>query len=88
MSSQDAHEPPPLSAQANAITPGLYRHYKGGLYDVIGVGRSTESLTDELVIYQSREYGVIWLRPVAMFFEHVEKDGYAGPRFVKVDSSA
>ena len=23
----------------------------------------------------------IWARPQAMFFDHVEKDGYSGPRF-------
>lgn len=88
MSSQDTHEPPPLSAQANTITPGVYRHFKGGLYDVIGVGRHSESLTEEFVVYRSKQHGYLMVRPVAMFLDHVERGGYSGPRFVKVTPPA
>jgi len=28
--------------------------------------------------------GGVWVRPAAMWFEHVEKDGYSGPRFAWV----
>ena len=55
--------------------PGLYRHYKGGLYTLIAVGRHSE--TEEwLAIYRSeapREEGGggIWVRPLAMWSERV-----------------
>ena len=67
------------------LTPGRYRHFKGGEYDVIGVAKHSET-QEEYVVYRAR-YGVgeLWIRPLEMFTEHVEKDGYAGPRFVRVE---
>ncbi len=68
------------------IQTGKYRHYKGKDYEVIGLGRHSETL-EELVIYKalyySKEYGnnAIWARPKAMFFETVEVDGETKPRF-------
>lgn len=50
--------------------PGLYRHYKGGLYTVICVGRHSE--TEEwLVTYRSEALGSYWVRPLSMWQEHV-----------------
>ncbi|GBQ97161.1 DUF1653 domain-containing protein [Gluconacetobacter sp. 1b LMG 1731] len=59
--------------------PGLYRHYKGGLYTLICVGRHSE--TEEwLVTYRSEARGDYWVRPLAMWVEDV-----AGvPRFSPV----
>ncbi len=55
---------------------GLYRHYKGGLYTLICVGRHSE--TEEwLVTYRSEAGGDYWVRPLAMWNELV--DGV--PRF-------
>jgi hypothetical protein len=66
------------------IPSGVYRHYKGGMYDVIGVARHSE--TKELLVVYRAQYGEhdLWVRPLSMFTEHVEKDGYSGPRFVRV----
>ena len=38
---------------------------------------------EELVVYRAL-YGErgIWVRPAGMWNEHVERDGYSGPRFV------
>ena len=53
---------------------GRYRHYKGKEYEVIGMGRHTETL-EELVIYKalyySEEFGdrAVWVRPLEMFQE-------------------
>ena len=52
---------------------GLYRHYKGGEYEVIGVARHSET-NEPLVVY----------RPHAMFFEAVEVDGERRARFEKI----
>jgi hypothetical protein len=50
--------------------PGLYRHYKGGFYTLISVGRHSE--TEEwLAIYRSEATSDIWVRPLAMWSEPV-----------------
>jgi hypothetical protein len=61
---------------------GLYRHYKGKLYQVIGIARHSEAL-EELVIYQAL-YGnySLWARPKSMFFEHVNYQGTLVDRFL------
>ena len=67
------------------IRPGRYRHFKGKEYRVLCTARHSESL-EEMVVYQAL-YGErgIWVRPAAMREEHVERDGYAGPRFVYME---
>lgn len=71
---------PPLPA----VTPGRYRHYKGGEYEVIGAARHSETL-EPLVVYRPL-YGAsgLWVRPHAMFFEQVEVDGKLQPRFARM----
>ena len=63
------------------IKLGKYRHFKGNLYEVIGVARHSETL-EEMVVYRALygEYG-LWVRPAAMWTETVDRDGYHGPRF-------
>jgi len=60
---------------------GKYRHYKGNMYEVIGVAKHSETL-EELVIYKAL-YGKneLWARPIKMFFDEVEVDGKKVPRF-------
>ena len=62
--------------------PGRYRHFKGGEYEVLFVARNSET-QEEMVVYQNAE-GEHWVRPLAMWHEHVERDGYSGPRFTKI----
>lgn len=61
---------------------GIYRHFKGNEYEVIGTATHTETHED-LVVYRAL-YGErqLWVRPLAMFMENVDKDGYNGPRFL------
>lgn len=63
------------------IKPGKYRHFKGNLYEVIGVARHSET-QEEMVVYRALygEYG-LWVRPAAMWTETVDRGGYHGPRF-------
>jgi len=63
------------------IKPGKYRHFKGNLYEVIGIAKHTETL-EEVVVYRALygEHG-LWVRPVKMWEEEVDRDGYKGPRF-------
>ncbi|HLL04605.1 MAG TPA: DUF1653 domain-containing protein [Myxococcaceae bacterium] len=67
-----------------AEVAGRYRHYKGNLYQVIGVARHTET-EEELVVYQAL-YGErgLWVRPRTMFFEHVIVEGKSVPRFERL----
>ena len=66
------------------IRPGRYRHFKGGDYEVLGVARHSET-GEPMVVYRAL-YGQrgLWVRPAAMWSERVERDGYAGPRFIYV----
>ena len=63
------------------IKSGKYRHFKGNAYEVLGIARHSE--TDEpMVVYRALSGdNALWVRPAAMWFEHVEKNGYSGPRF-------
>lgn len=69
----------------NEPTPGRYRHYKGGEYQVIGTARHSE--TDELLVVYRCLYDndSLWVRPLAMFMERVEVDGQEVPRFMRSD---
>jgi len=68
------------------IVPGIYQHYKGNRYQVIGTARHSETL-EELVIYKalytSEDFGknALWARPAKMFLETVELNGKKIPRF-------
>lgn len=64
-----------------ALRPGRYRHYKGNFYEVIDIARHSE-IEEELVVYR-KLYGdhSLWVRPLAMFVEHVLVNGQQIPRF-------
>lgn len=67
--------------------PGIYRHYKGKLYEVVGVARHSETL-EEYVVYKAlyqTEGQNIWVRPKTMFLENVTVDGKTVRRFAPVE---
>ena len=73
---------------APMLERGIYRHYKGGIYEVVDVACHTETL-EWYVVYRSQErvrMGLpsVWVRPYAMFIEVIELDGKMTPRFMKV----
>ena len=63
------------------LQPGRYRHFKGNEYEVLGVARDSETM-QEVVVYRAL-YGErgLWVRPLAMFIEEVERDGRRVKRF-------
>ena len=69
------------------IKPGKYRHFKGNLYEVIGVANHSETM-EEMVVYRALygEHG-LWVRPASMWEEVVDRDGYRGPRFQYVEEA-
>lgn len=66
--------------------PGIYRHYKGNLYEVLGVARHSET-RELLVTYRALygEYG-LWVRPQPMFLEEVTHEGATVARFALVQA--
>lgn len=67
------------------IQPGLYRHYKGKEYHVLGVARHSET-EEEYVVYRPLYgEGGLWIRPKAMFLESVQVGGIEVPRFQRLE---
>lgn len=69
------------------IKPGIYRHFKGNLYRVIGIANHSETL-EPMVVYQAL-YGAkeLWVRPASMWNETIDKNGYRGPRFQYIEEN-
>ncbi len=63
---------------------GKYRHFKGNEYEVIAIAKHSESL-EEMVVYRALYgEGGVWVRPLAMWNETVERDGKTYKRFTYV----
>ena len=67
------------------LQPGIYRHYKDKLYQVIGVAKHSET-EEEHVVYRPL-YGArdLWIRPLSIFIETIEVEGKTVPRFAFVE---
>ena len=67
-----------------SIKPGRYRHFKGNEYEVIGLARHSET-QEEMVVYRALygDFG-LWVRPVSMWNETVERDGKTFRRFTYI----
>ena len=64
---------------------GRYRHFKGNEYEVLYIGKDSET-AEPVVIYRAL-YGdnSVWVRPAKMWNEIVERDGKAYKRFTFID---
>lgn len=65
------------------IKLGIYKHFKGGMYRVIGVAKHSETLED-LVIYEAlydNPESKFWVRPLENFLGEAELDGKKISRF-------
>ena len=63
-----------------------YRHFKGNVYRVLHIAKHSETLED-MVVYQAM-YGKrgIWVRPLSMFEEEIERDGKTIRRFSPISA--
>ena len=69
---------------SSPLPRGLYRHYKGKLYELLHTARHSET-EEPLAVYRALygDYGV-WVRPLAMFAEAVETANGRVARFALV----
>jgi len=67
------------------IQPGIYRHYKGPEYRVLGTAQHSE--TEEWLVFYQALYGEfgLWVRPLTMFQEQVDVDGESVARFALIE---
>lgn len=70
-----------MSPKNNMIKLGVYEHYKGKYYEVLGVAKHSETLEDLVVYKKLYDDGGFWVRSLAMFVEDVEVGGKIIPRF-------
>ncbi len=76
-----------MDERLETIPLGLYRHFKGNYYQVLGLARHSETL-EELVVYQALygSYG-IWVRPIKMFADKVSFGDLHVPRFLYIGTT-
>lgn len=68
------------------IKLGKYKHYKGNMYEVIGIANHSETL-EKMVIYKAL-YGdkEIWVRPLEMWDNDIMlNDGSVVKRFTFIE---
>lgn len=65
-------------------TAKYYRHFKGGKYVLLAIGKDSESMKDVVIYKALYDDGKIWVRPKEMFFGNVMKDGIEIPRFQEI----
>ena len=69
------------------IKRGKYRHFKGNEYELLDIATHSETL-EEMVIYRAL-YGAqgLWVRPLSMWNEIIDRPDYHGPRFLYIDET-
>ena len=65
------------------LKPGIYRHFKGGMYELMFISRHSET-EEEMVIYKSMKDGGYWARPIGMWNETVIHNGEEVLRFTPI----
>ena len=67
------------------IQPGIYRHFKGNRYEVIGMAKHSETM-EPMVVYRALYgEGGLWVRPASMWTQWVDRGNYHGPRFQYIE---
>ena len=60
---------------AGVIVGRVYKHYKGNLYIVEVIAKHSETLEDMVIYRGLYEKGKVWVRPLSMFLEPINKPG-------------
>ena len=67
------------------IKIGRYRHFKGNEYQVLYIGKDSETCEDVVVYQALYGEGEIWVRPTKMWNETVVRDGKEYKRFTLIE---
>lgn len=60
---------------------GIYRHFKGNRYELVDFAKHSETL-ETMVIYRALYgEGGLWVRPLSLWSEEIERDGKLFKRF-------
>ena len=60
---------------------GIYKHYKGNMYELLYIANHSETL-EKMVVYKALYGdGEIWVRPASMWSEEIEINGKTVKRF-------
>ncbi|MBR7798430.1 DUF1653 domain-containing protein [Undibacterium fentianense] len=60
-----------------------FRHYKGGIYELI-CEATNEADLQPVIVYRAAN-GSVWTRPKSVFFESILVDGQMVQRFTEID---
>lgn len=79
-----------MQLERGSVKPGVYQHFKGNIYHVLGVSENTENKEELMVVYipqQGAYAGRLSHRPLQMFLEEVDRPefNYKGPRFALIE---
>ena len=66
------------------IKKGIYKHFKGNLYEVLFIAKNSET-EEDMVVYKSLRNGTMWVRPLSMWEELVERGGKTYQKFTYVE---
>ncbi len=73
-----------LESDERTVEPGIYEHYKGNKYEVLYVGKNSETLEEEVVYKALYGDGGIWVRPKKMWNDYIILPGKRVRRFNKI----
>lgn len=68
------------------IKKGIYKHFKGNLYEVIDIAKHSET-EEDMVVYRSLNNNTLWVRPLKMWNEIVKRDGKEYIRFTYIEGA-
>lgn len=64
-------------AEKLTLVPGsMWKHFKGGVYQIVLVCTDSHNPDTKLVIYQNTDTGDVWSRPVSEFLEKLDPAKY------------
>jgi len=64
---------------------GRYRHFKGGEYELLYIAHHSETMEDMVVYKALYGDGDVWVRPLSMWNDIIERDGKTFTRFTLIE---